>query len=32
MNQKEAVDMQVKSDGQDVIEELEFKDCILEAY
>ncbi len=32
MNQKEAIEMQVKSDGQNIIDELGFKDSLLEAY
>lgn len=32
MNQKEAIEMQVKSDGQEVIDELDFADSLLEAY
>ncbi len=32
MNQKKAIEMQIKTDGQEIIDELDFKDSDLEAY
>ena len=32
MDTKEATKMQIKTDGQEIIDELDFKDSLLEAY
>ncbi len=32
MNQKKAIEMQIKTDGQEIIDELDFKDSNLEVY